>query len=54
MTRKQAIKKELAYAKGVLTEKGYREFIAKWVTLSSEYFQNGGKFNIKDFEHKAI
>lgn len=53
-TKSQAIQKQLDHAKSILTEKGYRDFLTKFVSLSTEYFQNGGRFNIKDYEHKIV
>lgn len=37
--RQRAIKKDLDYAKSILTEKGYRDFIKEAVTCSTEYFK---------------
>jgi hypothetical protein len=52
LTRRQAIQNQLDRAKLILTEKGYRDYLKRSSTLSTEYFQNGGTFNIKDYEHK--
>jgi hypothetical protein len=44
--------KQQEYLKEILTEKGFRDCMAKFVTLSPEYFRNGGTFNCLDFEQK--
>lgn len=53
MTRRQALQKQLDRAKAILTEKGYRDYLKRSASLSTEYFQSGGRFNIKDYEHKS-
>lgn len=53
MTQKQAIQKQLDHAKSILTEKGYRDYLKRYSSLSTEYFQNGGRFNINDYEKKV-
>jgi hypothetical protein len=47
-----AREKELAWVKERLTEKGYREFLAKAVSCTQAYFNNGGTLNWADFEKK--
>ena len=48
----QARLKQQEWLRERLTEKGFRECIAKLVTLSPEYFRNGGTFNWADYEQK--
>lgn len=52
LTRRQAVQNQLDHAKSILTEKGYRDYLRRYASLSTEYFQNGGTFNINDYEHK--
>jgi deoxyribodipyrimidine photolyase-like uncharacterized protein len=52
LTRRQAIQNQLDHAKSILTEKGYRDYLKRFSSLSTEYFQNGGRFNINNYEHK--
>lgn len=54
LTRREAIQNQLNHAKSVLTEKGYSDYLKRYASLSTEYFQNGGTFNIKNYEHKPI
>lgn len=51
-TKRKLIEKELEFVKERLTENGYREFLAKAVTCTTSYFNNGGTLNWKDFELK--
>jgi hypothetical protein len=44
--------KQQEWLKERLTEKGFRDCMAKLVTLSPEYFRMGGTFNWADFEQK--
>jgi hypothetical protein len=48
-----AREKQLEFLKANLSENGYKACLAKLVTLSPEYFRNGGNFNWADYKHIA-